>query len=193
MCTLALVDARLVALSLLDRCDLGLQQAGRHRESLVDRWQRRGRRALLSPRDDAIALVDLRPLGAVVASYAFRVTALLVNGERIALRRPCVAIVDTGTTGLVLSDTLYDSDELPLPGGAFRDAQVEGVTERGVTFTLSASRRRPRSVRAECVWPSRGGTHFNGRWSALSVRAGHFWPSGICLIKCSICSYLRDN
>ena len=60
-----------------------------------------------------------------------------------------MAIVDTGTTGFVISDTLYDSDELPLPGGAVREVQVTGLTERGATFTLAASRRRPKNKEAE--------------------------------------------
>ena len=107
------------------------------------------RGARLSAREDAIPLVDLRPLGALVSSYAFRVHSLFVNGERVALERPCVAIVDTGTTGFVISDTLYDSDELPMPGASVRDVRVDGLTERGAIFTLAASRRRPKNPEAE--------------------------------------------
>ena len=77
------------------------------------------RRPLLRQRD-AIPLVDLRPLGAPVAQYACRVERLLVNGAEVPLSRPAVAVLDTGTTGLVLSDSLYESDELPLPGAAMR-------------------------------------------------------------------------
>ena len=50
-------------------------------------------------------------------------------------------MVDTGTTGLVISDSLYDSDELPLPGAAIREVVVEVLTERGRTSTFAASRR----------------------------------------------------
>jgi len=54
-----------------------------------------------------------------------------VNGAVVELSRPCVAVVDTGTTGLVISDSLYDSDELPLPGAAMRSVSVVVLTERG--------------------------------------------------------------
>ena len=73
------------------------------------------RNTLIPAASDAIPLVDLRPLGAPVASYAVRVDKLRANGEELPLRRPVVAVIDTGTTGLVLSDSLYDSDEFPLP------------------------------------------------------------------------------
>ena len=65
---------------------------------------------------DAVPLVDLRKLGSPLAQYACRVERLVVNRRQVDLQRPCYAVVDTGTTGLVISDSLYDSDELPLPG-----------------------------------------------------------------------------
>ena len=40
----------------------------------------------------------------------------------------------------VISDSLYDSDELPLPGAAIREVAVEVLTERGRTTTFAASR-----------------------------------------------------
>ena len=52
---------------------------------------------------DAIPLLDLRELGAPIAQYACVVSRLLVNGVPTALERPCVAVIDTGTTGLVHS------------------------------------------------------------------------------------------
>lgn len=58
----------------------------------------------------------------------------------VELQRPCYAVVDTGTTGLVISDSLYDSDELPLPGAAIREVGVEVLTERGRTTNFTASR-----------------------------------------------------
>ena len=97
---------------------------------------------MLGPRADAIPLVDLRPLGAPVASYAVRVHKLIANGEEMPLTRPCVAVIDTGTTGLVISESLYDSDEFPLPGAAVRSMDVQALTEAGRVVTLSAARRR---------------------------------------------------
>jgi len=67
-----------------------------------------------------------------------------VNGRAVDFIRPCVAVMDTGTTGLSISDTLYDSDELPMPGAAMRDIEVQFLTERGQIVSLTASsRRRP--------------------------------------------------
>ncbi|EOD15909.1 hypothetical protein EMIHUDRAFT_119183 [Emiliania huxleyi CCMP1516] len=106
------------------------------------------RRPLLRQRD-AIPLVDLRSLGAPVAQYACRVERLLVNRAEVPLSRPAVAVLDTGTTGLVLSDTLYESDELPLPGAAMRDVEVIVRTERGRPVALHASSRRYRQSDGE--------------------------------------------
>ena len=78
------------------------------------------RRPLLRGAADAVPLVDLRPLGAPVASYAVRVERLIANGQELPLTRPTLAVIDTGTTGLVISDSLYESDEFPLPGAAVR-------------------------------------------------------------------------
>lgn len=91
---------------------------------------------------DAIPLVDLRALGAPVSLYACRVARLVVNGAAVALSRPCLAVLDTGTTGAVFSDTLYESDELPLPGAAIREVVVEMRTEQANRRSLRAARRR---------------------------------------------------
>ena len=93
---------------------------------------------------DAVPLVDLRPLGAPVSPYACEVHRLVVNGQAVPLARPTLAIIDTGTTGLVISDTLYTSDELPLRGAAIRDVVVELKTESGRIVRLHAGRRRGR-------------------------------------------------
>jgi len=90
---------------------------------------------------DGVPLVDLRPLGAPVAPYACKVHRLIVNGHDVPLQRQCVAVLDTGTTGLVISDELYDSDELPLPGAAMRHVAVEVLTERGRVVRFGAARR----------------------------------------------------
>ena len=99
---------------------------------------------------DGIPLLDLRPLGAPVAQYAAAVHRLLVNGQEIKISRPCVAIIDTGTSGLVVSDTLYDSDELPMPGAAMRTVEVELLSERGEVQTLQAA-RRPAPLESQAV------------------------------------------
>lgn len=87
-------------------------------------------------------LVDLRPLGAPVAPYACKVDRLLVNGVVVPLSRTTVAVLDTGTTGMVISDSLYGSEELPLPGAAMRQVEVQVRTERGKLVRFAASSRR---------------------------------------------------
>ena len=116
------------------------------RFELSDARQRRLEISTLGPLigegEDAVPLVDLRPLGAPVEPYACVLSALLVNGEAVRLERPVVAVFDTGTTGATFSDTLLDSDELPLPGAAIKAVEVVMKTERGRDVSLSA-RSRP--------------------------------------------------
>ena len=59
--------------------------------------------------ENAAHLVDLRPLGAGVQYYSVAVQALLVDGVDIleSQSKPTVAILDTGTTGLVLPKQLF--------------------------------------------------------------------------------------
>lgn len=112
------------------------------RFDFVDNELTLARRPLIG--SDAVPLVDLRELGAPVAQYGCRVERLVVNGKPVELQRPCIAILDTGTTGLVISDSLYDSDELPMPGAAIREVEVVTRTERGRAVSFAASRRRQR-------------------------------------------------
>ena len=69
---------------------------------------------------------------------------MLANGREMPLTKPVLAVIDTGTTGLVISDSLYESDEFPLPGAAVRTLDVTVRTESGKPLTLSA--RRPRNT-----------------------------------------------
>lgn len=96
---------------------------------------------LISKQKDALRLIDLRPRGTPIANYACRVERLVVNGYSVPLDRPCVAVIDTGTTGLSISDDLYDSGILPIP---IREAQIALSTERGRVAVLEASVRRRR-------------------------------------------------
>jgi hypothetical protein len=91
---------------------------------------------------DAVPLLDLRSRGAPIASYACRVRRLWVNGAPIQLDRPTVAVIDTGTTGISVSESLYCSSVLP---PRWSDARVELTTESGKVCALEASaRRRPK-------------------------------------------------
>lgn len=106
-------------------------------------------RVPLIPSSDknALRLLDLRSRGAPVAAYAVRVHRLLVNGAPIATKRPIVAVIDTGTTGISVSDELFDSGLLPVQ---WREARIElGPTEQGggavVALEASVRKRRPPS------------------------------------------------
>lgn len=92
--------------------------------------------------EDALKLLDLRSRGAPVAAYAVKVQRLVVNGEVVEAPRSIVAIIDTGTTGISISDDLFDSGLLP---AQWRNARIElGPTERGSTVALEASIRKKR-------------------------------------------------
>ena len=99
------------------------------------------RRPLIPRTADAMRIIDLRPAGAPVANYAVRVSRLAVNGVPVRLDRPLVAVIDTGTTGISVSDALFDSGLLP---AQWRDARIEMPTERGGTCAIEASIRRRR-------------------------------------------------
>ena len=96
----------------------------------------------IPPSEDALKLLDLRSRGAPVAAYAVKVQRLVVNGAVVKAPRTIVAIIDTGTTGISISDDLFDSGLLP---AQWRDARIElGPTERGSTVALEASIRKKR-------------------------------------------------
>ena len=62
-----------------------------------------------SERKAEAMLTDLRQFGAGVQYYSVAVEALLVDGIDILDAKPTVAILDTGTTGLVLPKSLFYS------------------------------------------------------------------------------------
>ena len=99
-------------------------------------------RASLIPRDeDAVPILDLRPRGAPVANYAARISRLVINGQVIKLDRPAVAVIDSGTTGVSVSDSLLESGLLP---AQWREARIELETEKGDTTVIEASVKRRR-------------------------------------------------
>ena len=104
-------------------------------------------RPSISRQEDAVPLIDLRAYGAPVEPYAAKVSKLVVNGETVRLRRPCLCVLDTGTTGLTMSDSLLGNgfggtDELPLPGAAIKHVDVFLETESGREVSLGADYRR---------------------------------------------------
>ncbi|EOD12406.1 hypothetical protein EMIHUDRAFT_213644 [Emiliania huxleyi CCMP1516] len=97
-------------------------------------------RPLIPRGTDAIRLLDLRPRGAPISAAVCRIRRLYVNGELLQLDRPAVAVIDTGTTGLSVSESLFCAADGPL--GPIRDCRVELVTEQGRVCALEASVRR---------------------------------------------------
>ncbi|CAK0854486.1 unnamed protein product [Prorocentrum cordatum] len=55
-----------------------------------------------------LSLVDLREYGAPVVYYAVRVRALVFDGVDVLAGDTVVAVLDTGTTGLLLTEALFD-------------------------------------------------------------------------------------
>lgn len=84
---------------------------------------------------DAVRTIDLRPRGAPVATYAARISRLVVNGEAVSLDRAAVAIVDTGTTGLSVCDELFDSGRVP--------TQVRQRGSASTSLSRACARSRP--------------------------------------------------
>ena len=111
------------------------------RFDFIERRMEFSRSSLVPRTYNAIPVLDLRIAGAPVADYAARVKRIVVNGEVIALDRPVVAVIDTGTTGLSVSDSLFDSGLLP---PQWREARIELATERGAPVALEASIKRRR-------------------------------------------------
>ena len=97
---------------------------------------------LIPPAADAIRLLDLRRRGAPVEVYGCTVQRLVVNGNALELDRPCIAVIDTGTTGLSVSESLFCNAQLGLGLGPVRDCRIELETEAGRTCALEASVRR---------------------------------------------------
>ena len=145
----------------------------------------------------AVRLLDLRALGAPVAPYAARVARLFVNGERVRLARPTLAIVDTGTTGLSVTDTLLESDELPLPGAAIKDVRVELEPERAgappVALAATARKLEPSGERPEfplivtpCKIPWFDDDFRFGRRGARSTRATPDGEAGVAATRAAL-------
>ena len=105
---------------------------------------------------DAVPLVDLRELGSPLAQYACRVERLVVNKRQIELQRPCYAIVDTGTTGLVIQlvelKSRHRPRSAPVPprgetDGSRRcrhDQEEAGPTERSSHYLGCSSQPPPK-------------------------------------------------
>lgn len=108
---------------------------------------RRSSRLAVPADADALCLTDLRLCGDPVDHYAVRASGLRLDGQALPLRRPLIAVFDSGLSGALLSRTLCDE-----AGGSVGEAltatrlsaatslEVDLPTEFGRLTTLRASR-----------------------------------------------------
>ena len=93
----------------------------------------------------AIRMVDLRAMGAPVAVYAAPIRNLYVDGNLVDLDRPAYAVIDTGTTGVTCSDTIFEFGRVP---DRWRDCKIDLTRDDGALCSLEASVRRRRGKSA---------------------------------------------
>ena len=65
------------------------------------------------------------------------VQRLVVNGNALELDRPCIAVIDTGTTGLSVSESLFCNAQLGL-GARVRRARRKVVDAIGAVHVVVA-------------------------------------------------------
>jgi hypothetical protein len=93
-----------------------------------------------------LRLEDLRPRGAPVYHYASALDELWINGEMFNARRPIYCVFDSGTTGLLVSSTLYDESDFNL--GAFQ-MHMKFTDTNGETKYAGSSLK---SCRGDCLF-----------------------------------------
>jgi hypothetical protein len=136
-----------------------------------------------------LQMIDLRPFGSPVEHYAARVQALRINGRELRLpdRKPIIAIFDSGTTGLAISQSLWDAsmtsylDGNGAPWSSMVD--VEMATERGgAPVSLSVVRPFPTTPIQQIPWPTFDGhllvlglSFLQGRELTVDVDKRRMW------------------
>ena len=95
-------------------------------------------------RSRSMPIFDLRPIGSPVRHYAARIQRLIVNGAEVenVRERPTYGIIDTGTTGLLISRGLYDESAFATEGLLSLVVELENGT------VLSATRS---TCRGDCI------------------------------------------
>jgi len=136
-------------------------------------------RSLISRTKDAVKVVDVRKMGSPVKHYISRVDTLRINGEQIRSNLPIYAMVDTGTTGMYISDTLFWDVFKQAKG--FRNCQVDLKTEKGHNKPLFASRPDPNFL----VFP------VNIPW--LDERKAHLLVLGLAFLEGSELTFDVDD
>ncbi|GMH88608.1 hypothetical protein TrVE_jg2655 [Triparma verrucosa] len=72
------------------------------------------------PSSPPLKFSDLRRYGSPVQHYAAKVKTLLLDGVPATLDRPTYAIIDSGCTGLLLSESMYSQGKFNAPPAVLR-------------------------------------------------------------------------
>lgn len=98
---------------------------------------------------DSAKLVDLSPMGCPVFNYAVMVKSLEINDKPVATDSVIYAIIDTGTTGCIMSDDLANDEDTPnlkrkervvQKAMSGREVSLEAKATRDEIFMVSAVR-----------------------------------------------------
>ena len=100
-------------------------------------------RHLLRDCVDTVDLLDLRKDGDPVRHYTALIKELYINGKRIGEKKTLYAVFDTGTSGCVLQDELFNDEDTPNPP---REIEVILESNQGNNVRLFASARNRGSV-----------------------------------------------
>uniref|UniRef100_A0A061S7T2 Uncharacterized protein n=1 Tax=Tetraselmis sp. GSL018 TaxID=582737 RepID=A0A061S7T2_9CHLO len=97
--------------------------------------------SLLTAGRPAIPIADMRRLGAPSQQYVARVRRLHINGRPVLTDRPVYAMLDSGSTGLFVTDTLFY--EILMMIESWHSCRVELAARDGTCQALAASRSSP--------------------------------------------------
>ena len=100
-------------------------------------------RHLINEAQNAVNLLDLRRDGDPVRHYTALIKELYINGMRIGKNKQLYAVFDTGTSGCVLQDDLFNDEGTPNPP---REIKVVLESNEGNDVVLSASARSRKNI-----------------------------------------------
>ena len=92
---------------------------------------------------DTVNLLDLRSAGDPVRHYTALIKELYINGRRIGENKKLYAVFDTGTSGCVLQDELFNDKDTPNPP---REIKVILESNEGNDVSLTASARNRKNI-----------------------------------------------
>jgi len=125
--------------------------------------------SLLTAGRPAIPIADMRRLGAPSQQYVARVRRLHINGRPVLTDRPVYAMLDSGSTGLFVTDTLFY--EILMMIESWHSCRVELAARDGTCQALAASRSSPLFMCLPTRFP----------W--LGSEEGHMLVLGMCFLQ----------